>query len=239
MSGGGDPRQYVLEYLSEKCGFKVNESSDLSPDTRRRIGELAREIQGVFAADARMAEQERLKLKAPRGNGAAVAFGLFFVVGGVLGFASPETASSFAIDLFPGGAAGSFTAGILLFVLAGVNAQRRRRKIASVVAGMRNARKGQWDAWATRADALTTAVLEESRAAYQQKVKPRLIEVKVDFAGIMQAAQGKGVILDRVKCPSCGAAINLPTSGDVVRCSYCGNEITATSIFDKMKSILA
>lgn len=240
MSAVGDPRQYVLKYLSDRCGFQVNESSDLSPDTRSEIGELARGVPGIWGLDAKMAEQRALLAKSPPGTGFASFLAVLFLVGGVLGItAAPDLADFVPFDSFPGGAPGMFFVGVFFFIVAAANSMRRHQKVRSVLASLQAQRDKQWQAWASRADALSRTVMEESREAYQQKVKPRVIQVKVDFAEIMRAAQGKGVIFDRVKCPSCGASISLPPSGDLVRCSYCGNEITATSVLDKLKSILA
>ena len=59
--------------------------------------------------------------------------------------------------------------------------------------------------------------------------------VIVDFARILEAAHGRGIILDTIECPSCKASISLPGSGDTFQCEYCGKSIRATDIFEKLK----
>ena len=230
MAASGDPRQFVLGHLSERCGFQFNESSDLSPDTRREIGALARDLQGIWALDSQVAGEWALMRKGTALAKLPAALGslLVFLVILAVSYSGPMAES-----------AELFVVGVLFIALGAVVSQRRKHRISAVIAGMQKTRAGQWDAWARRADALSSKIVEESREVYQQKVKPKVIEVKVDFAEIMKAAQGKGVIIDRVKCPSCGAVVALPPSGQVARCSYCGSEITATSVFDKMRSVLA
>jgi len=230
MAATGNARQYVLGYLSGRCGFQFNESTDLSPDTRRQIGDLTGGVQGIWALDSQIAQQKVQILKGTPLGGVPAGFGALLLTGFVLG-------------LIFGGPAGLLTilllGGILFFAVGVAVTQRRKHRIQSAIGRVQQTRNEQWQRWTVRADALSRTILEESKAVYQQKVNPKVVEVKVDFAEIIRAAQGKGVILDMLKCPSCGGSVSMPKSGQLVKCSYCGSEITATSVFDKIKAMLA
>ncbi len=62
-----------------------------------------------------------------------------------------------------------------------------------------------------------------------------MTHVVVDFAKIIQAAKGRGLILDSVRCPRCNAAVSLPKEGHAFQCDHCGNTIHAVDIFEKLK----
>ena len=223
-----DPRQYVLRYLFEKCGFQFVESTDLSPETRQQVGALAAEVEGVWAIDSQIGAQNARMAKGTPWAGAPIALGVLLMIASVAGFL---VYAVFSADLL--------YAGIVLVALGLVVSWRFRRKVAAVVADVQKSRDEQWRRWAAHADALSVKVVEETKLMYQQRVRPRVLEIKVDFAEIVRAAQGKGIVLDKVTCPSCGAPVLLPASGDMIGCTYCGNKVTATNVFEKMRSILS
>lgn len=231
MASVADPRNFTLEYLFKKCGFRFDESTDLSPDTRRRIGDLSLGVKGFWDLDSQMAAKRIAATKgSPAANGLS-ALGTLIFVGVIINYVAGF------VDI--GDPTGFIVFGVVLLALGTLVSRLGKRSMAKAVAVLQKKRDETYQVWATKADSLSSKILEESTAAYQQKVNPKVLEVKVDFAEIMRAAQGKGVILDKVKCPSCGAAISLPSSGQVAKCSYCGSEVTATSVLDKMKSVLA
>jgi DNA-directed RNA polymerase subunit RPC12/RpoP len=47
-----------------------------------------------------------------------------------------------------------------------------------------------------------------------------------------------GLVLQKTKCPECGAPITIPTSGNQTVCQHCGSTIMAQDIFEKIKSLI-
>jgi len=206
-----DPRKFTLEYLFKKCGFQFDESADLSPDTRSKIGDLSDQVRSFWDLDLQMAAKRVAATKgSPAANGLS-ALGVLIFVGVIINYVAG------LVDI--GDPTGFIVFGVVLLALGTLVSRLGKRSIAKAVAVLQKKRDEAYQAWAVKADSLSSTILEESRAVYRQKVNPKVLEVKVDFAEIMRAAQGKGVILDKVKCPSCGAAISLPSSGQVAKCS--------------------
>jgi hypothetical protein len=45
-------------------------------------------------------------------------------------------------------------------------------------------------------------------------------------------------VLTTVKCPQCGAGIELPKEGSLIKCQHCGSQIYAQDVFDKLEGLL-
>lgn len=96
----------------------------------------------------------------------------------------------------------------------------------------------------------TGANLEEARAFGEFVVRRRLQEVEeekrrervqfvIDFSFLKKEMLKGGIVVQTVKCPSCGASIDLPTTGTSTKCQYCGSAVQAHDIFEKMKGLIA
>jgi len=64
--------------------------------------------------------------------------------------------------------------------------------------------------------------------------KPNL----TDFAWIRDYLDKGGLVLTTIKCPQCGANLDLPKEGNNTRCKYCGASIYAQDILEKFKGLL-
>ncbi len=82
---------------------------------------------------------------------------------------------------------------------------------------------------------LAKNVLQELSETHDARVNPRMTHVVVDFAKIIQAAKGRGLILDSVRCPRRDAAVSLPKEGHIFQCDYCRSTIHAVDIVEKLK----
>ncbi|MDD1770302.1 MAG: hypothetical protein LUO79_04365 [Methanomassiliicoccales archaeon] len=79
-------------------------------------------------------------------------------------------------------------------------------------------------------------------------VRKRLHEVELeknrertvfDFGALRDQMANGGIVVTSVKCPNCGANLDLPETGDTVRCEYCGSRIHAFDLLQKLKELLA
>jgi len=95
-----------------------------------------------------------------------------------------------------------------------------------------------WSSINKQVETLANEAYNELSTLHEARVRPTVKHVIVDFAGIMKAAKGKGLILTSIECPHCSGAVEIPSTGEYFECQYCGKTIHATKIFDKLKDIL-
>lgn len=74
-------------------------------------------------------------------------------------------------------------------------------------------------------------VRHRAKARYEYKVV-------VDFAQLTSQLGKKGMSLTVIDCPNCGGKVDVPKSGNVFTCKYCGKNIHAVDVFEKFKGIL-
>ena len=60
----------------------------------------------------------------------------------------------------------------------------------------------------------------------------------IDFTWLRDYLDKGGIILTTVKCPQCGAALELPKTGTATKCQYCGSGIYALDLLEKLKGVL-
>lgn len=53
-----------------------------------------------------------------------------------------------------------------------------------------------------------------------------------------RALEKGGLVLQKTRCPECGAPISLPTTGSQTKCEHCGSIVYAQDIFEKVKSLI-
>jgi len=70
-----------------------------------------------------------------------------------------------------------------------------------------------------------------------EKRKER-VQVVLDFSSLKEYMEKGGLVLQKTKCPECGAPMALPTSGSQTKCEHCGSTIYAQDIFEKVKSLI-
>lgn len=128
--------------------------------------------------------------------------------------------------------------GLIFFGLAFWAYWSYKKNIATAKSKEREA-YSWWTDITNRVNKLSDDAYNELSALHEARVRPTVKHVMVDFASIIQAAKGRGIILDNIECPYCKGAVNIPTSGEYFYCKYCGKAIHATKIFDKLKDILS
>jgi len=60
----------------------------------------------------------------------------------------------------------------------------------------------------------------------------------LDFSFLKAEMEKGGIVVQTIKCPSCNASVQLPETGTVFKCQYCGNAILAQDLFQKMKGLI-
>ena len=76
--------------------------------------------------------------------------------------------------------------------------------------------------------------MEERRKGLERKEQ----RVIIDFSFLKSYMEKGGVLLTTLKCPDCGAKIQLPKKGTQTICRYCGSTIYAENVFDKIKELI-
>lgn len=74
------------------------------------------------------------------------------------------------------------------------------------------------------------------RESYE-KLKPKKV-VTVDFVELAKLVASLGIVMKAVKCPNCGASVDLPEKGDIVKCPYCNTTIKAIDVYEMVKRLL-
>jgi ribosomal protein S27AE len=70
-----------------------------------------------------------------------------------------------------------------------------------------------------------------------EKRKER-VQVVLDFSSLKDYMEKGGLVLQKTKCPECGAPIALPATGNQTKCEHCGSIVYAQDIFEKVKSLI-
>ena len=68
--------------------------------------------------------------------------------------------------------------------------------------------------------------------------KKQRVHFMLDFTFLKKYMKKGGLTMQVLKCPNCQAKIDFPKSGSQITCSYCGNNIFAQDVFEKVKSLL-
>jgi lysine biosynthesis protein LysW len=58
-----------------------------------------------------------------------------------------------------------------------------------------------------------------------------------DFAQLAEILASKGIVVAEVRCPYCGASIELPKEGDTVKCPYCGATLKVIDVYKLLLEI--
>ena len=63
-------------------------------------------------------------------------------------------------------------------------------------------------------------------------------KVIMDFSFLKDILERGGIIIQSTKCPNCGSAVRFPEGGTMVRCTYCGSDLQAYDILERLRSII-
>ncbi|MGA3191254.1 MAG: hypothetical protein ABSD73_01925 [Candidatus Bathyarchaeia archaeon] len=84
-------------------------------------------------------------------------------------------------------------------------------------------------------------ITEQCRARkeeFEAEKKKERVQVVLDFSSLKDYMEKGGLVLQKTKCPECGAPMTLPKSGNQTNCEHCGSTVYAQDIFEKVKSLI-
>lgn len=64
------------------------------------------------------------------------------------------------------------------------------------------------------------------------------VQIVFDFSSLKDEFVKGGIVMTTCKCPNCNAMVDIPETGKVLICKYCGAPIKAVDIFEKIKSLI-
>lgn len=85
---------------------------------------------------------------------------------------------------------------------------------------------------------LVTDCCQKRREEIEAEKRKDRIQIVLDFSTLQEYMEKGGLVLQKTKCPECGAPIPLPTTGNQINCPHCGSTILAQDIFEKIKGLL-
>jgi hypothetical protein len=81
---------------------------------------------------------------------------------------------------------------------------------------------------------INDAILKRKAVIQEQQTK----KVVIDFSWVREYFDKGGLVLTTVKCPQCGGSIELPKEGNLTKCKYCGANVYAQNVLDRLKGLL-
>jgi DNA-directed RNA polymerase subunit RPC12/RpoP len=84
-------------------------------------------------------------------------------------------------------------------------------------------------------------IIDECRKRKEEielEKKKERVQLVVDFSMLKDYMEKGGLVLQKIKCPECGAPFTLPTTGNQTKCEHCGNTIYVQDVFEKIKSLI-
>lgn len=88
------------------------------------------------------------------------------------------------------------------------------------------------------AQRIIKGLVENRLHAIAEERRKDRIQYVLDFSFLRAEMEKGGVVVQTIKCPHCGASLELPSAGSSARCTYCGTPVLAQDVFDKMKGII-
>ncbi len=81
------------------------------------------------------------------------------------------------------------------------------------------------------------------------RIKSRLAEIEdeheraptqlvLDFTFLKSILEEGGIMVQAMKCPTCGASIDMPESGATIKCEYCGTNVRAVDLLERIKELI-
>jgi ribosomal protein S27AE len=85
---------------------------------------------------------------------------------------------------------------------------------------------------------LITDQCRKRKEEMEAEKKKERVQIVLDFSSLKDYMEKGGLVLQKTKCPECGAPMALPTTGTQTRCEHCGSTVYAQDIFEKVKSLI-
>jgi len=213
-------REEILRVISDKIGFPFKEE-ELSPSLRKTIGELSQQRDFIWQLNHNKKVHKEKAQSAQYLAIAAVILGWPFVFISLFSFFVPTLILGLVI-----GAIGTLLCYFWYKKEKGLLTQTEN-EISFVTAKLEE-----------NISMLSKLIYDELSEIHETRIRPTLRHIMVNFAEIIQAAKGKGIILETIQCPHCAAPASLPKTGESFPCRHCGGTIHATNVFEMLKGIL-
>ena len=81
--------------------------------------------------------------------------------------------------------------------------------------------------------------IEDRLMKMEEERKREKTQLILDFSFLKSILEKGGVVMQSMRCPSCGADLQMPKSGTTVKCDYCGTPVNAIDIFERIRGLLA
>jgi ribosomal protein S27AE len=72
----------------------------------------------------------------------------------------------------------------------------------------------------------------------EQERRQDKVQLVLDFSALKEQMAKGGLVVQTIKCPTCGANVDLPAKGNTIKCQYCQSTIYAADLFEKLKEML-
>lgn len=207
-----EARSRIIDMISQRLGFSFREE-DLPPKLRKKIGLIAQREELYDQISSQIGRKKTIATQIT----VVILFFLF-------------------LGLFMVLLAVWFGVAFMLVAIVGYLALRREKTLTKDMESEATSLRSEID---TDVDELSESAYNELSLLHEARVRPTIKHLMLDFADIIQAVKGKGIILSTIECPYCKGAVEIPESGEYFKCKYCGKTIYATKIFDKLKDMLS
>lgn len=218
----------VLDALRERCGFTFDENN-LSPAVRQEITALSTELTRIDPLRHRLYEAGEMTRRQRTSIFRARLVGAIFILVGLLTLTGSIAAGAVVILI-----------GVLPFVWVSRTGSSRLKMGLDIRAKAKSEVEWAEAQLGVKLGELAKVIVSELSELHEQMLHPRQVNLNVnmDFSWLRTEMEKGGLLLTTVKCPQCGGKLELPKSGDLVSCKYCGSVIHAVDVFDKLKTLL-
>jgi len=81
---------------------------------------------------------------------------------------------------------------------------------------------------------INEAMVKRKSLLQRQQAK----NVVIDFSWVKEYLNKGGIVLTTIKCPQCGASIDLPKEGSTTKCGYCRASIHAQDVLERFTGLI-
>jgi len=85
---------------------------------------------------------------------------------------------------------------------------------------------------------MISSQLSSRLAEIDEEKRRSRIQYVVDFSFLKAQMERGGISLQSIKCPSCGACVEMPAQGNTLKCTYCGSLVQSQDVYERMKGLL-
>lgn len=82
------------------------------------------------------------------------------------------------------------------------------------------------------------SAIKARKEELESEKKRERVHVLLDFSFLKDHMRQGGLSIETFRCPSCGAPVKLPDSGNQTTCEHCGSVIYSQDIFEKIKALI-